>query len=167
MAKSLVTYFSLTGNTKRIAEEIFSELEGSKGIQPIENVKLEDIEASDLVFIGFPVHSHSLPFKAETFLKQIPDGKKIALFSTHGSLSGSHLSREALEYAIVLTSRTEVLGTYSCRGKVSYKAMEILSKSPEHMAWAEMAPTANNHPDEDDLEDARVFARHVQTLSAQ
>jgi flavodoxin len=166
MAKSLVTYFSLTGNTKKVAEAIYSGMEGSKGIQPIDNIQ-EELDTFDLVFIGFPVHSHSIPFKVETFLKKIPDGKKIALFSTHGSLSGSRLSREALEYAIVLTSRAEVLGTFSCRGKVSFKAMEILSKSPEHIAWAEMAPTANSHPDEDDFEDAMAFARHVQALSAQ
>jgi hypothetical protein len=47
------------------------------------------------------------------------------------------------------------------------KAMEVLSKSPEHKAWAEMAPSSQTHPDEGDLEDARSFAKRIITLSTQ
>jgi hypothetical protein len=77
------------------------------------------------------------------------------------------LSREALEYAGVLVSKTKMLGSFSCRGKVSPQALEVLMKSPEHVAWAEMAPSARNHPDQFDIEDARVFARWILTLYSQ
>jgi len=160
--KTLVTYFSLTGNTKIIAEAVYETLEGDKEIKIIE--ESPELDEYNLVFIGFPVHSHSIPYKVEVFLKNVPQGKKIALFSTHGSLSGSHLSREALEYAGVLVSKTKMLGSFSCRGKVSPQALEVLMKSPEHVAWAEMAPSARNHPDQFDIEDARVFARWILTL---
>lgn len=165
MSKILVTYFSQTGNTKLIAETIHDSLEGDRTMRPIEEV--QEMEEYTLIFIGFPVHSHGVPFKVETVLKRIPPGKKIALFSTHGSLTGSHLSREALEHAAVTASQAKVLGSFSCRGKVSANALELLSKSPEHKAWAEMAPSAQTHPDQGDLEDARAFARWVMTLSVQ
>ena len=87
--------------------------------------------------------------------------------TTHGSLTGSQLSREALEHAFVLASMAKVLGSFSCRGKVSPEALDVLMKSPEHMAWAEMAASARNHPDQNDLEDARAFARWVITLYSQ
>ena len=58
-----------------------------------------------------------------------------------------------------MASGTRILGTFSCRGKVSEQALEILSRSPEHELWTEMAVTARNHPDRHDLEDARAFAR--------
>ena len=167
MSKTLVTYFSLTGNTKFIAEGILAALEGEKSIIPLEDVSDEDIRDSSLVFIGFPVHSHSVPFKVESFLKRIPEGKTIALFTTHGSLTGSHLSREALEYAATVSSEAKILGTFSCRGRVSDQALEVLGKSPEHKAWTEMAASARGHPDESDLEDAGSFAKWVQTLFAQ
>lgn len=163
--KTLVTYFSLTGNTKKIAEAVYETLENDKEINKIE--ESTDLNEYDLVFVGFPVHSHSVPFKVEAFMKNIPQGKKIALFSTHGSLTGSHLSREALEYAGVLASKAKVLGNFSCRGKVSPQALEVLMKSPEHAAWAEMAPSARNHPDQNDLEDALAFARWILTLYSQ
>jgi len=165
MTKILVTYLSQTGNTKKIAEAIFEGLEGDKTINPMDEV--QEIEGYSLIFIGFPVHSHSVPYKIESLLQKIPQGKKIAFFSTHGSLPGGHLAREALEHAAVIASKAKVLGTFSCRGKVSMAALEVLSKSPEHKAWAEMAPSSQTHPDEGDLEDAKSFAKWVIILSSQ
>lgn len=165
MSKILIAYFSLTGNTKKIAEIIHDTVEGDKTIKPVGDV--QEVDDYSLLFIGFPVHSHSVPFKIESLLKRIPTGKKIALFSTHGSITGSHLSQEALEHAAVTASKAKVLGTYSCRGRVSSEALEVLSKSPEHKLWVEMAASAQNHPDEADQEDARDFARRIVTLSVQ
>lgn len=165
MTKILVTYLSQTGNTKKIAEAIFEGLEEDKTIKPMDEV--QEIEGYSLIFIGFPVHSHSVPYKIESFLQKIPQGGKIALFSTHGSLPGGHLAREALEHAAVIASKAKILGTFSCRGKVTMAALEILSKSPEHKAWAEMAPSSQTHPDEGDLEDAKSFAKWVMILSSQ
>lgn len=165
MTKILVTYLSQTGNTKKIAEAIFEGLEGDKTIKPMDEV--QEIEDYSLMFIGFPVHSHSVPYKIESLLQKIPQGGKIALFSTHGSLPGGRLAREALEHAAVTASKAKILGTFSCRGKVSMAALEVLSKSPEHKAWAEMAPSSQTHPDEADLEDARSFAKRIILLSTQ
>jgi flavodoxin len=165
MTKILVTYLSQTGNTKKIAEAIFEGLEGDKTIKSMDEV--QEIEDYSLIFIGFPVHSHSVPYKIESFLQKIPQGKKIALFSTHGSLPGGHMAREAVEHAAVIASKAKVLGTFSCRGKVSMAALEILSKSPEHKAWTEMAPSSQTHPDEGDIEDAKSFAKRVMVLSTQ
>lgn len=165
MRKILVTYYSLTGNTKKIAEAIFEPLEGEKTIKPLEEVN--ETGNYNLIFVGFPVHSHSVPYAVEKFLRTIPPGKKLALFSTHGSHTGSRLSREALEHAVVLAARVKVLGTFSCRGKVSRDAMEKLKKSPEHSLWTEMAASAHTHPDKDDLEEARAFARWIQAIASQ
>ena len=165
MLKTLVTYVSRTGNTKKIAEAIFDAVEGEKSLIPI--TEQPNLAEFSLIFIGFPVQSHSVPFKVETFIKSIPAGKKVAFFSTHGTLTGNRLSREALEYAATLASKALVLGTFTCRGKVSPEALEVLSKSPEHTAWAEMAASARSHPDESDLKDAQAFAKWILTLYAQ
>jgi len=165
MSKILVTYVTWTGNTKLVADAIFEVLEGEKMIQPSDEVQTFD--EYDLIFLGFPVHSHGVPPKTEELIKKIPSGKKIALFSTHGSLTGSRLSREALEHASILAPGARILGTFTCRGKVSLQAMEVLSRSPEHKAWVDMSASARTHPDESDLEDARSFAKWIVTLSHQ
>jgi flavodoxin len=167
MSKILITYFSKTGNTKIIGETIFKTVDGEKAIKPVKELLDNELEGYSLIFIGFPVYSHSIPFPVEAVLKNIPPNKKTAFFSTHGSLTGSRLAREALEYATVMTSKTKLLGTFTCRGKVSPEALEVLGKSPEHKAWVEMAASADTHPDENDLEDAASFARWIMTLAAQ
>ena len=167
MSKTLVAYYSRTGNTKRTAEAIFEAIEGEKILRSFQDLQPQEIQEHQLVFVGFPVHSHSVPFAVEKIIKSIPQGKKTAFFSTHGSLTGSRLSREALEYATVLAVKANVLGSFSCRGKVSDETLKILEKSPEHRAWAEMSASARTHPDNNDLEDARVFARWIQTLVGQ
>jgi len=91
MRKTLVTYFSRTGNTKKVAEAIFAAIDGDKDLKPLEEAK--PLEGYSLIFVGFPVQSHSVPYKVEEFLKTIPAGKKIAVFCTHGALPGHRLSR--------------------------------------------------------------------------
>jgi flavodoxin len=167
MSRILVTYYSQTGNTKKVAQAIFEAVEGDKNIKPMQELAKGEVDTYSLVFAGFPVQSHSVPYAVEEFLKTIPEGRKVAFFSTHGSLTGSRLSREALENATALTAKAHVLGTYACRGKVSPQALDVLMKSPEHKAWSEMAVSAGTHPDASDLAEARSFASWILTLAAQ
>jgi len=163
MPQTLIAYFSRTGNTKKVAEAIFEELGGDSVLEPID--KVAGVDEYELVFIGFPVQSHSVPYKVEMFLKKFPAGKKIALFSTHGSLPGHRLSREALEHAAVSASQAKLLGTFACRGKISLEALEAIGKSPEHQEWTEMAASAATHPNDIDLAEAKIFARQMKTQS--
>ncbi|MBD3415072.1 MAG: hypothetical protein GF421_11650 [Candidatus Aminicenantes bacterium] len=167
MEKTLVTYFSQTGNTKKVAEAIYENLQGDKQIKNFKEADMEDMKDCDLIFVGFPVHSHSVPVAMERFIKQIPPNKKLAFFSTHGSLTGSRISREAIEHATVLASKAKLLGSFSCRGKVSLEALELLKKSPEHRAWTDMAASASTHPDKNDLKEAGSFAHWITTLASQ
>jgi flavodoxin len=156
--KALVTYYSETGNTKKLAEAVYDGIEqAEKEILSIKDVA--DVEDYDIVFCGFPVQAHSLPRKMEAFLKKIPEGKKVALFGTHGSLRGGEMAITAFHHALSLVKR--VLGTFGCRGKVKSDLIDQLMKKPEHKAWAMEAQSAAGHPDAADLEDAKEFARQM------
>ena len=163
MNKTLVAYFTRTGNTRTVAEAVFGALDGEKDILPIDQVK--SLDAYDFVLIGFPVQMHSVPYPVEQFIKLIPPKKKVAFFCTHGSLPGHRLSREAIEYAVVLATQAKVLGTFCTRGRLSIQALDTLGKSPEHQEWAEMGASAGTHPDTGDLEEARIFARQMKLLA--
>ena len=90
--KTLVTYFSKTGNTRKVAEAIYQALdEGDKEIKPMQEVN--SVSDYSLIFCGFPVHSHSVPVPAQNFLKKIPPESKAALFSTHGSTTKGQMPR--------------------------------------------------------------------------
>jgi flavodoxin len=159
--KTLVTYFTKTGNTEKVALAIYEAIGDEKKLMPVNEVKNPD--EYDLIFCGFPVHSHSVPLSVQDFIKSVPPHKHLALFVTHGSLRGGELAVTAIEHAISLASKLKVLGTFGCRGKVDPKIIETLLKSPEHRAWAETAKSAASHPDDSDLEDAKHFAKKLIT----
>ena len=156
--KVLVAYQSDTGNTEKLAQAIYEGVEqAEKDILPIQEAK--SLEAYDLIFCGFPVHSHSVPAPAEKFLKDIPKDNNIALFATHGSLRGGQLAVTAFYHALSLASKERVLGTFGCRGRVKSSLIDAIMKRPEDRAWAMEAQSAVGHPDEADLADGREFAR--------
>jgi len=153
----LVAYHSETGNTRKVAEAIFAGLRHArKQLLPIDQAG--DLEAYALLFCGFPVHHHSIPASMVHFLKRIPQGKRIALFASHGSLRGGEKALSAFFAAISLLTGQTVIGTFGCRGQVKPQLIDEWMDSPQHQAWAREAQSANGHPDATALHDAREFA---------
>jgi flavodoxin len=153
----LVAYYSETGNTRKVAETIFSAIRDTrKKLLPISQA--EDLDAFDLIFCGFPVQHHSVPAKMVHFMQQLPKGKKLAIFATHGSLRGGEKAVSAFYAAISLAKGQTILGTFGCRGQVKFQLLDEWMESPQHQAWAIEAQSANGHPDAADLEEASTFA---------
>lgn len=153
----LVAYYSETGNTRKVAEAIFAGLRHTrKLLLPIDQAL--DLAAYDLIFCGFPVQHHSLPAKVAHFMKEVPAGRKIALFATHGSLRGGEKALSAFYAALSLLQGRTVIGTFGCRGHVQSQMIDEWMESPQHQAWAREAQSASGHPDAADLHDAREFA---------
>ena len=157
--KALVTYFSQTGNTEKLAKAIFEAIDVEKEILPVKEVKA--VEGFDIVFCGFPVHAHSVPMPAQELIKQLPSGQKLAFFCTHGSPRGGPLAVQALEHAVSLAANAKVLGQFGSRGKVSMSIIDALMQKPEHKAWAEEAQGAASHPNKADLEDVKDFTKQM------
>lgn len=156
--KTLVTYYSETGNTEKLAKAIYEGLEATENkIAPISEAN--HFEEYDVIFVGFPVHGSSVPSKSEKYLKRIPEGKMLALFGTHGSLRGGPLAISAFHYAITLAPKAKIIGTFACRGEVKGGLLEKLMNKAEYKFWALEAQSAQGHPDSADLEDARQFAK--------
>jgi flavodoxin len=154
--KALVTYFSESGNTEKLAQAIYEGVNASaKEIAPVSEANANE---ADVIFVGFPVHASSVPTKVEKFIKDIPQGKMVAFFVTHGSLRGGQLAITALHYALSLALKLSVLGTFGCRGQVKPEIIEALLQKPEHKGWAMEAQSAADHPDDADLKDGKEFA---------
>jgi flavodoxin I len=157
--KALVTYYSQTGNTEKIARAIYETIHFEKEILPIRDVK--NLQGYDIIFAGFPVQAHSVPAAFLPFFKKLPAGQDIALFCTHGSLRGGHLPKQAIEHAVGLASGARILGNFCVRGRVNPKVLDSLMTSPQNHVWAEEASGASEHPNEADLADAKEFAKTV------
>lgn len=115
--KILIVYFSHTGNTREIAEQIHKivggdifEIQAAKpylgdynavvkqakqeldsGYKPELKTKIEDIKPYDLVFIGYPIWFGTFPAPVNTFLSEYDlSGKAIVPFCTHGGGGPGH-----------------------------------------------------------------------------
>ena len=162
--KALVSYYSESGNTEKVAQAIYDAIgQAQKDIVSVKEVKDKALESYDVVFCGFPVHAHSVPGAMESFIKTIPKGKKVAFFGTHGSFRGGELAVTAFYDALSLAKELTVLGTFGCRGQVKQKIIDGLMQKAEHKAWAEEAQSAKGHPDTADLEDAQDWAKFMIT----
>ncbi|MDP1621214.1 MAG: flavodoxin family protein [Bacteroidales bacterium] len=167
--KILVTYWSQTGNTKKVAEAIFNALPETKFLKPFNEV--QSLEGYDLIFIGFPVMQFGPHPEAKKFLSGHAVGRKIALFVTHAMLSGGEnpkqeimLKRE-LDKCRAACSGSELLGLFHCQGELSENAANELMASniPMLMEFAKMLPLTIGHPDQSDLDKAKVFTGTVIT----
>lgn len=158
--KILIAYQSDTDNTRKVAQAIHD------GIPAAERTlaALDEIDNDgtfDLVFLGFPVRAHSVPRKASQWLQRQPEGTRVALFATHGSLRGGELAVTAFYHALGLAKGSTILGTFGCQGAVRDSVIEMAQANPVHRAWADEARGAIGHPDEADLDDAGAFARQM------
>ena len=112
----LVVYYSLSGNTKTLAEKIQSKtgadiykisteeeikpgimtiiklmLKGKNAVIPVLTNDLPDIGQYDMIFVGSPVWTYTIASPLKAFLKKVDfQGKKIVLFSSQGSNVGSY-----------------------------------------------------------------------------
>jgi flavodoxin len=155
--KILVAYDSESGNTEKLAKAIYKSLETTDN-EIVKIGKTTNFADYDVIFVGFPVHSSSVSAKVEKALKRIPEGKMLALFGTHGSFRGGPLAISAFYYATTLAPKARIIGTFGCRGEVKASLIEQLIQNPEYKFWALEAQSAQGHPDEADLEDAKQFA---------
>ncbi len=158
--KVLVAYLSETGNTEKLAKAVFEAVESPKK-EILSIPEVTEATGYDVVFIGFPVHAHSVPGKVEAFAKKLPKGQKVAYFATHGCMRGGELAVTAFYHALCMAKDTVVLGTFGCRGKVKQEIIDGLMEKLEHRAWAQEAQGAAGHPDEADLKDARNWAERM------
>jgi flavodoxin len=163
LMKTLVTYFTQTGNTKQVAEAIYEAIPDEKEIKPLG--ELRDLEGYDLVFYGFPIQAGSPAKDAAEFLSDKGNEKRIALFMTHGAPEESERVKPWLEKSSQLASEAgaELLGLFDCQGEASQDIINFLlsSDDPERRMYGEEAAKAKGLPDEIRLERARAFAKKM------
>lgn len=164
----MVLYASVTGNTKKVATEIFSALPGmSKDMQNIEEYRGKD---ADIFFIGFWVDRGTLGMPVINVLSELHN-KKIALFGTCGMGRGTEYYRDIEQKAKVwIPDDCEYLGMFLCQGKMPMKVREKYEISREdsreeafRKQMLKNFDEALFHPNSQDLADARAFTESLTT----
>ena len=131
-----VIYYSLTGNTREVADAIAAEL----GVVA-ENVNTKDKLAEDsIVFLGAGLYGPLRGWGLRRFIDRNSfDGRKVALFGTSGEGKGKEVG--ALEEAVAAKG-AEVAGSFFCKGEFLF----LVNRK---------------HPSSSDLGNAKRFAREM------
>jgi flavodoxin len=157
--KVLVAYMSSTGNTKKVAEAIYSEIKCEKEIKPINEVT--DIGGWDLAFLGFPVHGYGPDKKTVKIIEGLcKNGRKVALFVTHAAPENEPEVQAWMEKFKQAAAGAELVGFFDCQGELAKGVKFIMKIAPKkEMRSQAKRDNSAGQPDQARLEKARVFAR--------
>jgi flavodoxin I len=166
--KILITYFSQTGNTEKIARAIQDELSAGHQVDlsPIDSIGPDAAGTYDLVFVGSPCHAGDLSAQAKSFLTGLPQQGAFSLagFITHAS---SAYERDGFEKCVTafesISGAKEIpfLGCFDCQGYLSPDIQPYVKKARKVSddQWDTIIKKMTGHPDAQDEKDARRFAR--------
>jgi flavodoxin len=152
--KTLVAYFSASGNTaslaKRVAQAAEADLFEIKPVEPYTDADLkwtnplarcnkekigkknvpiayrvQDMDEYGLVLIGFPIWYYAAPNIIETFVKSYDfSGKKVALFATSG---GSDITKAPARLQPLM--KGEIIGAKLFSPDASYAELNVWTNS--------------------------------------
>jgi flavodoxin len=165
--KVLVTYRSATGNTKKIAQAIFGEIEVEKDIKIFREVKC--LDDYDFAFVGCPVEYFGVWKATRSWLDANVKGKRISLFCTHGAPEFAPNLPEWLEAlkSAAIDAGAEIVTFFNCQGELSQHMLDIMLKSEDPLVrrLGEFGREDTiGQPDESRIEKAREFARETMTI---
>jgi len=134
-----VIYYSMGGNTKKLAEAIAGEL----GVEPEDVMKKESPAKGSLIFLGSGIYNQKPGKELVDFIERNDfTGRKVAVFGTASWLLKRQLA--GLEKMLADKGAT-VTGTFGCRGEANFFG----------------ACFNRNRPNAKDLEAAREFAQKM------
>ena len=149
--KSIVIYYSQTGNTKKIASAIYagmSEVSDKCVIARLQDVDTGDLAGYDLIGLGAPVWHRREPANVMNFIEytmNAVEGKHGFAFCTHGLYPGRFLARVVM---LLIQRGLTIIGWNNWYGSV------FLPEKPKPYF-------TDGHPDEIDLAEARDFGRKM------
>jgi flavodoxin len=165
MMKYEVLFVSKTGNTEKLALEVYHAIPcKDKDIQRLDSST--KLELADTYFIGFWTNRGTCNFEVMDYISEL-HGKNIALFGTCGlGNTPAYYNQIASRVTAMIPEDNVCLGTFLCQGKMP---MHIRDKYEEAMRNGNHDHIALRmlhnfdagllHPNQEDLDDARVFVK--------
>ncbi len=161
--KVLVAYMTSTGNTKKIADAIYSQIGCEKEIKPISQV--EDTSGYDLAFLGFPTHGYGPDKKTAQILNKLcTGGRNVSLFVTHGAPENEPEVAEWMAKFKKEAAGSNLVSFFDCQGEMATSTRFFMLFMGKKAREERRKDNSKGQPDESRVEKARVFAR--ETMSA-
>jgi menaquinone-dependent protoporphyrinogen oxidase len=160
--KILICYHSETGNTKVVAESMAEGLESEEvTLLPASDVDPASLASYDAVFLGTGIYAGAIGKSVKELMKKVTGlPPKVAVFCTHNNPDPSSVEKALKGIVKQITEcGCENCVNFDCIGENrNEKVIELLMKMP---GMAEALENSKGHPDAQDLENAKEFARSV------
>lgn len=146
--KTLITYSSKTGNTKKVAEAILTAIPNAE-LKDINDVLYLDY---DLIILGGWIDRATFDSKSLNFAKKLKK-KKVAYFFTLGAHPNSDHSKDCVNNieTLLVENNNEIIGKYFCQGAID----------PKLISWMSTLPTDHKmHPSEERKQRWKDAASH-------
>jgi len=170
--KVLVTYFSQTGNTEKIAKAICEEASRANEtvLKKLEDVSPGDVAEYDFILIGSPLHSGNLAEPVKEFLGNIQagSGQTMAGFITHFAPAYPEQAMDGFTEPIKAACKEkgiEYKGCFDCQGALTESLHEMVKKKQNltDEQWGDMVKQMTGRPNEEDEGRAKAFAKELFT----
>lgn len=169
--KIAIIYESLSGNTKKVAEELKKQLEKEVEVIYFGNPK-DKLPKADIFFIGSWTDKGNASKKIQEQLKQL-NNTKIAYFGTAGFRNSKKYYKQLFDRIKVnINNSNKILGYFFCQGKmpiiVKEKYEKQLKENPkdnEIIKNIENFEQALKHPNIEDFESAKKWSKDIIKLA--
>ena len=163
--KILVTYFSQTGNTEKVAKSIYEGCQGEDVVlKPIKEVDPSDLKNYEFVFLGSGIYASRVNKALADLIAAAQDlPPKFIFFNTHASKKPYQDGFKVVKSKI--SESSQIIDEFDCCGDnigvpeaMRKSMMERLpedkrKEAEEHQQWLK------GRPNEEDLQNAKIFAQ--------
>lgn len=166
--KILITYFTQSGNTKKLAESIFEGcLNEDAELKPIEEVDPSSLKDYDLVFLGSGIYAsrvHKSLGELITQAQELPSN--FAFFCSHASLDSYQDGFKVVKRKLGKAD-SKIIDIFDCMGDNigipdSTRRAMLERVPPEQRKKAEEhQQRLKGRPNEEDLENVKKFAQSI------
>lgn len=166
--KVLVTYFSQSGNTEKIAKAIYEEAAKASDavLKKLEELTPDMVAEYDCIFMGSPLHSGSLaaPVKECLGVLKATTGQQMAGFITHMAPAYPEQNMDAFAEPMKTACKEkgiEYKGCFDCQGYLAEAMHGPVQKklNLDDEKWAGMVKQMTGRPNQEDVNNAKAFVR--------
>lgn len=166
--KILITYFTQTGNTEKIAYAMKDGLEGHNvELKRIDDTSSESLKDYEIVFLGSGIYAGKIKKTLTDLIKNAEElPPKFVFFYTHASPTALPKAFRIVRKKI-MSLNSEIIREWDCRGRsigISKEQTQAMLEAlpPEDRKRAEEDQKAlEERPNAKDLENAKAFAASI------
>lgn len=162
--KILVTYASLCGNTRQIAEAIHATIPNSV-LMMSKDVSPEIVAQYDCLCIGYWIDKGDCDVVTKALLASLQH-QQVILFGTLGASEQNEYYAYVKKTIEQQVKESKIMGHFLCQGRVSEALIEryhvLLQKNPDDIHMKEQVANyeaGKTHPDAQDIAHAKAFVK--------